>query len=232
MRWKSYLLAITLILILGAVVLVTQRSAGGFSVVYFDNSTIPDHLVPGNTSTIVFVIESHERDETTYSFEVSIDGTVVDSGNLTIIPGGKVQIPVEVSVGSVTYERVVLTNKTSVYTVTGAINVTGGCIAINSTKQSWICLPATYKGPSNLNFVLNTSGNVTVTQISTETKASGDLSTRYVLSIARVGDDEYKITVREARVMYVPKNVLLEVTVESSRGKVYRLSKSLPVVGG
>ncbi|ASJ08348.1 hypothetical protein A3L11_03515 [Thermococcus siculi] len=231
-RRETYLLTIIVILLLGTAVVITHRSSGGFSVVYFDNSTLPAHLSPGNVSTIVFVIESHENGEVGYSFEVSLDGRIIKNGSVSLSPGESVQVPVEVSVTNVTYEKVPLWNMTSVYNVSGALNITGNCVAVNSSGRSWVCLPASYKGPSDLNFLLNTNGNVSVVEFSTNNSATGKVTTRFELDILKMGEERYLVTVRETRIMYAPKNVLLEVTVESSRGKVYHLTRSFPVVGG
>ena len=232
MRWEAYLLATVVILILGSVVLITHQSSPGFSVVYFDNSTVPDYLSPGNNTTIIFIIESHENAETTYSFTVSLNGTQVEKGSLSLAPEERGQVPVKISVENITYEKVVLWNKTTVYNVTGALNITGGCVALNSTTQLCEYLPAAYKGPSDLNFILNTQGNVSVTEVSTNSTNTGRISTRYALKILRMGDEVYRVIVQKTRIMYSPRNVFLEITVRSSTGKVYQLSRSFPVVSG
>lgn len=231
MKTEYYLAAIILILILGAVVLVSHSSSSGFSVVYFENSTVPAQLVPGNTSTIVFVVESHEKDKTTYSFEVTLDGNVIDTGNFTLMPGSKAQIPIKVVVNNVTYERVVLWNSTTVYNVSGVSNITGNCFVVNSTDTA-ICLPPMFLGPSGLNFHINTTGNASLERVFTNLTASGRLKTVYRLNVIRIRYGFYKITLKESKLMYVPRNVLLGVTVKSSNGKVYILHRSFSVEEG
>ena len=231
MKTEYYIAAIALILILGAVVLVTHSSSPGFSVVYFENSTVPAQLVPGNTSTIVFVVESHEKDKTAYSFEVTLDGNVIDTGNLTLMPGGKAQIPIKVVVNNVTYERVVLWNSTAVYNVSGVSNITGDCFVVNSTNNV-TCLPAIFPGPYGLNFHINTNGNASMERVFTNLTASGRVETVYQLNVIRIRYGFYKVTLKELKLMYVPRNVLLGVTVKSSNGRVYILHRSFSVGEG
>ncbi len=232
MRWEAYLLATVVILILGSVVLITHQSSPGFSVVYFDNSTVPDYLSLGNSTTIIFIIESHENAETTYSFAVSLNGNQVEKGSLSLAPGERGQVPVKISVENVTYEKVILWNRTTVYNVTGALNITGSCVIVNSTTHTWVCLPVIYKLSSGLNTVLNPQGNVSVTEVFTNSTDTGRISTRYALKILRMGDEVYRVIVQKTRIMYSPRSVFLEITVRSSTGKVYQLSRSFPVVSG
>ena len=230
MRQGIYLLGIVVLLILGVAVVVTHQENRGFSVVYFDNLTVPNYLSPGNNTTVIFVIESHEDTAVTYSFEVSLDGIQVENGSVSLTPGESVQVPVNISIANVTYMKVVLWNKTTSYNISGALNVTGGCIAVNSTG-SWTCLPAAYKGPSDLNFMVGAGKNFSVVEVSTNSTNTGKVSIERELKVFRVGED-YRIVLRESKVVYMPKDVVLEVTVRASNGKVYRLSRSFPVAGG
>lgn len=71
-----------------------------------------------------------------------------------------------------------------------------------------------------------------MTEVFTNSTDTGRISTRYALKILRMGDEVYRVIVQKTRIMYSPRSVFLEITVRSSTGKVYQLSRSFPVVSG
>ncbi|ACJ17315.1 hypothetical protein TON_1825 [Thermococcus onnurineus NA1] len=240
MKWEHYLLAIMVILVIGSIVLINSQRAPGFSKVYFDSTTVPAYLTPNTTYSIVFIIESHEKGPEEYSFKVYLNDMVIKDGNISLNPGSMAQVSFEFFIENVTYRRVVLWEQTTTYNLSGIYDITGnymrwgGILIVNDSYGSRLLehLPPSYAGPSNLSFLMNTSKNVTVTKIVENRSNTSTVVKEYRLMLLKLGEDRYRVIVKESKIMYLPESLTIRVVVETSNGKVYQIFKRLPLAEG
>ncbi len=231
MRGIYYATGVLALILFASVVLITGKERPSYSVVYFDNSTIPSSLYLDNETTIIFGIHSYEHSKTSYYFDVYLNGKLIQNGSISLNPHQSIQIPVNLLVKNVTYNKVIMENITTSYQMNGVLNITTSCILVNSTGN-WSCSPPIYKGPLGLSFILNKTGNVNINETTYTTKGNALLVTVQTLSIKKEGVQKYRVILRTLKWMRVKENVVLQIVVRSSTGKVYVLSHSFSVVGG
>ena len=229
----AYISALIILLFLVVLVYIIHGEVSGYSVVYFDNSTLPQYLHVGTTSNIVFIISSYENGVVNYSFNVYLNGVLIKNGTVSLKPGQSIQIPVTILVKNITYQRIVLQNTTTIYALNGVINITTSCVPLNSsTSNKWSCSPPIYKGPNGLNFVLNSTRNISINQTVSSVENNTSVITNTNISIVRKGYQRYVVTIRTVKWIKTKRNVNLEIIVRSSKGKVYMITHRFPVVGG
>ena len=231
MRSVYYAAGSLFIVLLALVVLVVGGERPGYSVVYFDNSTLPPSLYLGNETTVIFGIHSYEHSKTSYSFDVYLNGRVIKNGSISLRPHQNVQIPVKLLIKNVTYSKILTKNITTSYLMSGILNMTTSCALVNSSGN-WSCSPPIYKGALGLSFILNKTGNISVNKTTYTLKGNDIVVTVQTLSIIREGPQKYRVVLGTLEWTRVKKNVLLRIVVRSSTGKVYVLSHSFSVVGG
>jgi len=74
------------IAIIGAFV-ITSDTSGGFSELYFEDHTeLPRMVEMDEDVSFAFTVVSHEKDETTYEYDVTYDNWPVKSGSFTLLP--------------------------------------------------------------------------------------------------------------------------------------------------
>jgi hypothetical protein len=201
---------------------------------------MPAYLVPNTTYNIVFIIESHEKSSTDYLFKVYLNDTVIKRGKVSLNPGKIAQVPVEFSVGNVTYKKVLIWEKTTVYNMSGVYDIAGKEINTENTPTiNGSCpfgsagyLPPAYPGPSNLSLLMNTSKNVTIVKTIENRENTGRSVEYYRLTLLKLGEDRYKLILKESKVKYIPEAITIRVVVETSNGKAYQVFKSWPVMEG
>ncbi|AFL95058.1 hypothetical protein CL1_0853 [Thermococcus cleftensis] len=230
MRWEYYFLAIMLIIGIGIVLTVSHQTSSGFSIVYFDNGTIPAVVEPLKNYTVIFIIESHEGVPVNYTYGVYLDGRLISNGTVHLKPKSSEYVPVSFSVGSPAYDRILVEKRNAVYNVTDLANISGRCEIDNGSA---VCLPPMYSGPAGLQLILNTSDDGVVVSQEVKTEKSGIITvTRYYLNITKIDLRMYRIEYDMMKFQYVPRSITVEVLVNSSVGKSYRISTTIPVSGG
>lgn len=231
MKAKYYATGIIVLILLALVVLMNGDGGPGYSVVYFDNSTLPSSLYLGNVTTVIFGIHSYEHTETSYSFDVYLNGQMIKNGSVSLSPHQNVQIPVKLLIKNVTYSKILTKNTTTSYLMSGILNMTTSCALVNSSGN-WSCSPPIYKGALGLSFILNKTGNISVNKTTYTLKGNDIVVTVQTLSIIREGPQKYRVVLGTLEWTRVKNNALLQVIVRSSTGRVYVLSHSFSVVGG
>lgn len=238
-EWEHYLFVVMLIMVIGVFVLINSQATPGFSKVYFDNATVPAYLTPNTTYNVIFIIESHEKSPKGYFFKVYLDDTVIKEGGILLDPGRAAQIPFEFSFNNVTYKKIVMWEQTTTYNLSGIYNITGNCMSVGIPTVNGSCtlcliryLSPSYAGPSNLSFLMDTSENVTITKIAENKSNTSTIVKEYQLTLLKLGEDRYRVIVRESKIMYLPKSVTIRVVVETADGKVYQIFKRFPLVEG
>ncbi len=211
---------------------VTHQKGRGYSVVYFDNSTLPSYLRVGVNSTVIFIIHSHENGLVNYTFKVYLDGALIKNGTTSLKPGQSIQISVTLLVKNVTYQKIVLQNTTTKYTLNGVTNITTLCVPLNSTADRWSCSPPIYKGPEGLSFVLKSTGNVSINQTVQSVENDSQTIRATNIIIVRNMPQRYMVTIHTIKWIEAKKNANLEIIVRSSKGDVYIITHQFPVVGG
>ena len=229
MKRAYYLGTLLAMSVLIVVVLSTSLSSEGYSLVYFENATIPSHVTVNTTYILVFDVLSHERHTEVYTYEVFLNGKEIEKGRFTLEPGGRTQVPIKFSVSKPEYSKVVTENISTVNTLSGVYNVSGDCLVANSTT---FCLPPMYK-VSNFNFVMNCSSFPWIITSVVKTRSGAMLKVQeYKLRVTRINGSTYQVITQRIAYQVVPEPVTLVVVVNSSTGKTYRLEKSFQVVSG
>jgi hypothetical protein len=200
--------------------------------VYFDNTTLPATVCPSKNYTLVFIIDSHEKMPLDYTYFVYLNNKLTEKGTVRVYPMERKYVSVTFSVSNITYTKVVLENRTSKYTAIGLESISGNCTVNNRTI---VCLPPTYAGPIQLSLVMNSSED-TINIIQNSSAVDPNSGTIEVLnrdlSIVRIDRGQYRITYKEIKMQYVPRDVVIRIVVNSSNGKSYHIFGTFPVAEG
>jgi len=224
-----YTIMLIVVLALSVVVLLNvQRTSKGFSEVYFENLTVPDYIVPNETYTLVFVIESHEVAPTKYNFEVYVEDKLIKQGEITLEPEKQIEVPFEVKISEVRYKKMTLSRQSTTYYIDASVLLAGNQLNFQNLpvnfSDSFLYF---YTDKNNLTFILNASKNLSITSTNVVDHEEETIQ----FSLRKIDENEYKLTMSYSRIKYISEPVNIRILVKSSKGKVYQLGASIEVEG-
>ena len=226
-RELLYVLALGSVIILGMLLIVHPKTSPGYSLVYFDNLTTPEYIIPNQTYEMSFIIESHEKERTKYEFEVFMDTKTIKSGKVILNPQEKRSISFNFSVLGIKYDKIILETRTEKYLINGSI-VLGTYSRLNNASELGILF---LDNALKLNLTFPITGTpLHVSYIRDIPQENETLTEIVEYNLTKV-NDTYILTRKYSKVKYVAEPVKVKVIVKS-RNMEYPLFLMIPIKEG
>ena len=226
-RELLYVLVLGSVIILGMLLIVHPKTSPGYSLVYFDNLTTPEYIIPNQTYEMSFIIESHEKERTKYEFEVFMDSKTIKSGEVILNPQEKRSISFNFSVLGIKYDKMMLEAKTEKYLINGSIVLGTYSRLNNASELSILFLDDALK--LNLTFPI-TGTPLHVSYIRDIPQENETLTEIIEYNLTKI-DDTYILTRKYSKVKYVAEPVKVKVIVKS-KNMEYPLFLTIPIKEG
>ncbi|CAD55685.1 hypothetical protein [Pyrococcus abyssi] len=241
-RQLLYPTVLFLTVMLGTYVVVSvlhQSHSQGYTKVYFESNVFPE-IVPNKTYEMAFLIESHEKRQVKYVYTVYLDNFSIMSGEVFLNPNDIKRIAFNFSVSNVSYSTHLLNEKKSTILVDNpaALVRAPWTYGVDLSKQrNWSGedllyvirnFPLVYiSQEEGLAVIINTTSGTNITEISLE--RNGDIiKTIQEFNVTPV-QNGYLVSLRIAKVKYVPRPVEIRVVVISDLGRKYILRALLNI---
>lgn len=226
-RELLYVLVLASVIALGALLIVYPKTSSGYSLVYFENLTTPEYIIPNQTYEMSFIIESHERERTKYEFEILINNHKIKSGEVILEPQEKQSISFNFSVSEIEYEKITLETRTEKYLINGSIILGTHSILNNASELNMLFLDNSLT--LNLTFPI-TGTPLHVSYIRDIPQENEMLKEILEYNLTKM-DDAYILTRKYSKVKYVAEPVKVRVIVKS-KSKEYPLLFIIPIKEG
>ena len=226
-RELLYVLVLSSVIILGMVLIAYPKTSPGYSLVYFDNLTTPEYIIPNQTYEVSFIIESHEKERTKYEFEVFMDTKTIKSGEVILNPQEKRSISFNFSVLGIKYDKMILETRTEKYLINGSIGLDPYFYPNNTPELGILFLDNNLT--LNLTFPI-TGTPLHVSYVKDITQENETLTEIVEYNLTKI-NDTYILTRKYSRVKYVAEPVNIKVIVKS-KNMEYPLFLTIPIKEG
>ena len=226
-RELLYVLVLSSVIILGMILIVYPKTSPGYSLVYFDNLTTPEYIIPNQTYKMSFIIESHEKERTKYEFEVFINTQTIKSGEVILNPQEKRSISFNFSVLEIKYEKIILETRTEKYLINGSIGL-GPYFYPNNTPELGILF---LENGTTLNLTFPITGTpLHVSYVKDITQENETLKEILEYNLTKM-NGTYILAKKYSKVKYVAESVKVKVIVKS-RNMEYPIFLTIPIKEG